>query len=144
MAAVAAALVLAGAPGLGLGRVLEPLGLYEDWTVFAPNPVHQHFVFEAVVEDAGGATHVWTVPRRSALTAAAGNRWELWANRVVRDDSSRLWRPAAQWVAHQERLAGHRPVRITLRRLYAELPPPGHASAALRWQGFDFYTLELG
>ena len=105
--------------------------------------MHQRFVLEAVVEDAGGATRVWSVPRRSAPAAAAGNRWELWANWVARDDSSRLWRPAAQWVARQERLAGRRPLRVTLRRLYADLPPPGAASTALRWQGFDFYTLEL-
>ena len=133
------AILLSNVPVLGIGRVLDTIGLSQIWSVFAPDPVSQKVDLSANVEFADGTQATWRPPRRAALDAALGYHWEMWEARAVRDDRSALWAPAARWIA---RHAGHDVVKVTLRRRWTDVPPLGAPRAPGPGE-FDFYTLVL-
>jgi hypothetical protein len=133
------AILLGNVPGIGIGRVLDTIGLSQIWSVFAPDPISQNVDLSADVEFADGTHARWRPPGRAAPDAALGYHWEMWESRVVRDDRSALWAPAARWIA---RNAGHDVVNVTLRRRWTDVPPPGARRAPGPGE-FDFYTLDL-
>jgi hypothetical protein len=139
---VLAAIVLGNVPGLGLGRVLDTVGLSQRWSVFAPEPASRRIDFSVRVDFADGGHATWRPPQRVALDAPLGYHWEMWAARVVRDDNSSLWEPAARWIARNEERPGRRVVSVTLRRRWSDVPAPG-ARQATGPQAFDFFTLDL-
>src|SRR5205085_1119815 len=116
------AMLLGNVPGIGIGRALDEVGLSQIWSVFAPNPASQKVDLSADVEFADGSHATWRPPHRGALDATLGYHWEMWAARVVRDDRSALWAPAARWIA---RHAGGHVVSVTLRRGWSDVPAPG-------------------
>jgi hypothetical protein len=131
---------------LGLGpaeRLTAAAGLDQAWSVFAPEPLQHEVVFEAEVLYADGGRTVWRPPRRDPLLAPLGYRLEMWTSRVVRDDDSQLWRPAASWIARRYADRARPPASVTLRRRWRSLPRPGWLSTPRIWHEFDFYTLHL-
>ena len=60
------------------GGPLEEVGLQQSWDVFAPDPIHQEVVFDAVVTFADGSEVRWRPPHARGLGADRSHRWELW------------------------------------------------------------------
>ena len=137
-----AAMLLGNVPGLGIGRALDEAGLSQRWSVFAPDPASRRIELSARVRFADGTGATWRPPHHGPLAAALDYHWEMWAARVVRDEDSSLWEPAARWIARNSERPGRRVVGVTLRRRWAEVPAPG-ARRASGAQAFDFYTLDL-
>ena len=139
---VLAAIVLGNLPGLGVGRVLNDVGLSQTWNVFAPEPATQAIDLSADVEFANGRHSTWRPPRRQALLAPLGYHWEMWAARVVSDDHANLWAPAARWIARHAAGSSRHVVRVTLRRRWVGLRVPGAGAARAGTAEFSFFTLD--
>ena len=137
-----AAILLGNLPGTGVGHALDTIGLSQRWSVFAPEPASRRIELSARVEFADGSYSTWRPPHRATVEAALGYHWEMWASRIVRDDASTLWEPAARWIARHGSWGGRRVVSVTLRRRWTDVPAPGVRSAPAP-QEFDFYTLDL-
>jgi hypothetical protein len=137
-----AVILLGNVPGLGVGRVLDEVGLSQRWGVFAPDPASRRIDLSARVTFADGSHAVWRPPHHGVLGATLDYHWEMWAARVVRDDDSELWAPAASWIARHGAWGGRRVVRVTLRRRWVDLAAPGSA-ATPPVQEFAFYTREF-
>jgi hypothetical protein len=118
-------------------------GLHQSWDVFAPDPIHQETVFSVLVTFADGTTTTWRPQRASAAFAARSNRWELWEDRLLRDEYSPWWDDAARFVAEQLRGEGRTPVRVALLRRWSDLPPPGMDPTLRAWNEFEFYAVDL-
>jgi hypothetical protein len=137
-------MLLGNVPGLGAGRLLDTIGLSQLWSVFAPEPASQVIDLSARVDFADGTSATWRPPRRGALLAPLGYHWEMWAARVVSDDNADLWAPAARWIASHGGWHRQRVVRVTLRRRWADVPPPStRGPAPSEAAEFEFFTLDL-
>jgi hypothetical protein len=138
------ALALAGSlwPRVFWDRFHEA-GLHPAWDGFAPDPIHNETEFSAVIAFADGTTVVWHPPRAAAPVAVRSHRWEMWEDRLLRDEFSSWWDDAARFVADQYREKGSRPVRVVLRRRWSPLPPPGMDPTLRAWNEFEFYALDL-
>lgn len=143
VAALLAAMVLASIPGTAVPRRATALGLGQNWALFAPDPLRARGELKAEIRYADGTTELWRPPAPRAVAQELGYRWQEWARELVRDDHSELWEPAARWIARTNTRGGQLPVRVTLRRRFALLPPPGGPESRPRWSEFDFYTLDL-
>lgn len=118
--------------------VVLPLGLDQDWSLFAPEP--RPFtvgVFARVGYD-DGRERVWRPPTgRSAYRAY---RWQKLVERLRADDGSALWEPTARWLARE---LGPGVRRVELVRTYRGTVRPGSGDAAPPLQQFSFYVLDL-
>ncbi|MDQ4133915.1 MAG: hypothetical protein M3179_12095 [Actinomycetota bacterium] len=106
-----------------LKPVVNAVGLDQTWAVFAPDPPRQEFELEARIAYADGTERVWRVPTGNPIVGAYRDyRWLKWAEWVTGGAHVLLMKPAAAWIARQERLAGRQPVSVTLVRQVFDLP----------------------
>jgi hypothetical protein len=147
LSAFVTALVALAAAGSVWPRVFwerfHEAGLHQSWDVFAPDPIHQETDFTALVTFADGTSATWRPPHAPAAVAVWSNRWELWQDRLLRDEYSPWWDDAARFVADLHRDHGRMPVRVALVRRWSELPPPGLDPRLRAWNEFEFYALDL-
>lgn len=134
-----AVMVLANLPVTDTNARLGTVGLEQGWDVFAPDPVSTHVELEAVVSLADGSEQTWRPPRADAVLAPAAYHWDMWTRTVLLGPSA-MADATARWVA--DRYRARHPVRVTLRRRWFTVPPPG-SSAPRRWHESDFYVLEV-
>ena len=126
---------------------LNAVGLDQNWRVFAADPRHVSLDLRARVSYADGTSGVWRLPRGSAVLGNYWDyRWRKWMENAVQESRrDQLWRPAALFVARQERRRGRRPVKVTLIRRTRPLYPPGAPGPDRgRWEARPYYTLRLG
>jgi hypothetical protein len=114
-----------------LKPVVNAAGLDQTWAVFAPDPPRQEIELEARIAYADGTERTWRVPTGNALLGAYRDyRWLKWAEWMTSGSRVLLLKPAAAWIARQERLAGRRPVSVTLVRQVSDLPIGGGRTPA--------------
>jgi hypothetical protein len=83
-------------------RDVLPLGLDQDWALFAPDPRGFSVGVYARVTYADGDERRWVPPRGGHLLAPYRTyRWQKYVERLRADDYSSLWEPTARWVADQ-------------------------------------------
>jgi hypothetical protein len=125
------AVVVWNLPDSDLGRrsqfrlkpVVNAAGLDQTWAVFAPDPPRQEFELEARIAYVDGTERVWRVPTGNPVLGAYRDyRWLKWAEWMTGGTQVQLMKPAAVWIAREERLAGRRPVSVTLLRQVSDLP----------------------
>jgi hypothetical protein len=115
------------------GRYMYPLGLWQSWIMFAPNPAMHNAYVEAEVTFRDGSRTTWTFPRMDKLgyfERLRKERYRKWANERVVYMFSRpdpvLAEAAAKFVVRQ---LGTRPDNppetVELVRYRAYIPPPG-------------------
>lgn len=123
------------------GRVVQGLGLEQDWALFAPDPRSFSVGVYATVTFRDGRTQTWVPPHNGVLLAPYRNyRWQKYVERLRADDYSGLWEPTARWVARQ---AGDGVTRVVLTRTFQDTQPPGDPGPRHAPGRYDFYTLDL-
>jgi hypothetical protein len=124
-----------------VGRVLLPLGLDQDWALFAPDPRSFSVGLYARVTKADGSVQLWYPPVDGVVAAPYRSyRWQKYVERVRADDYAGLWEPTARWVARQ--VDGD--VRqVVLVRTYRDALTPGVLGPRAERGSYDFFTLEL-
>lgn len=123
------------------GRVLLPLGLDQDWALFAPDPRAFSVGLYARLTYADGRRRVLTPPDRGRVLAPYRTyRWQKYVERVRADDYRLLWEPTARWFAAQ---GGNGVTRVELVRTFRDSVVPGSGTSGPEWREFAFYALDL-
>lgn len=128
-----------------VGRVLLPLGLDQDWALFAPDPRGFSVGFSARVTLADGTERTWSPPVEGRVLAPYRSyRWQKFDERVRADDFAGLWEPTARWVARQVAEDTDGEVRrVVLVRTFRDALRPGTLGPRVERGSYDFYSLEL-
>lgn len=135
----------AGAPREALrpaaARVLYPIGLDQDWALFAPDPRVFSVGVYARITYADGRERIRVPPHNGrVLTPYRTYRWQKYVERLRADDYASLWEPTARWIA---RAAGPDVTKVVLVRTFRDAVVPGSGDKRVQRGEFAFYTLDL-
>ena len=122
-------------------HVLLPLGLDQDWALFAPDPRGFSVGVDARLTYADGRERTITPPHNGRFLAPYRTyRWQKDVERLRADDYASLWEPTARWLAREH---GPGVRKVELVRTFRDAVTPGSTDARPRRGEFSFYTLEL-
>ena len=126
----------------GVRPAVYMLGLYQSWSVFAPNPSTASVAVEADIHFADGDVVRHRFPHGDDLVGAYREyRWRKWERRVRLDRYDHLWRDAAEWLAARYEDDGT-VERIVLIRRFSDTPEPGSDEERI-WQSVEFYEYDV-
>lgn len=149
MAVLAVAVVIwnmpAGRPREALrpaaAHVLYPIGLDQDWALFAPDPRAFSVGVYARIMYADGRERIRVPPHNGRVLAPYRSyRWQKYVERLRADDYASLWEPTARWIARD---AGPGVTKVVLVRTFRDAVVPGSGEARVPRGEYAFYTLEL-
>lgn len=124
-----------------VGPVLLPIGLDQDWSVFAPRPRDFTVGWLARVTYEDGLEKTWRTPGNGLwLQPYAGYRWQKYNERIRGDDFNGLWDEAARYVAKD---AGPGVVRVELFREFRPVVVPGTGGTRPPLETTSFYSLDI-
>jgi hypothetical protein len=122
-------------------HVLLPIGLDQDWALFAPDPRTFSVGVYARITYVDGKERIRVPPHNGHLLAPYRNyRWQKYIERLRADDYQSLWEPTARWIARD---AGPGVTRVVLVRTFRDAVVPGSGKKRVEGGEFAFYTLEL-
>jgi hypothetical protein len=146
MALLAAAVLVWNLPASGLradvaptaALVLYPVGLDQDWALFAPDPRRFSVGLYARVSYADGRERIWSPPARGKFVVPYRTyRWQKFVERARADGNPQLWETTARWLARE---LGPGVVKVVLVRTFQEAVTPGSGDARKRTAEFSYYT----
>lgn len=118
-------------------HVLLPLGLDQDWSLFAPEPRAFSVGVYARVTYADGSVRTRVPPHNGHLLAPYRTyRWQKYVERLRADDYSSLWEPTARWIADD---AGPGVTKVDLVRTFRDVVTPGSSKPRMHRGEFVFY-----
>jgi hypothetical protein len=110
-------------------RYLVPLGLWQYWNMFAPNPMRKTFALEADVVDARGGRHRFAFPRLIGVPpwrSLWGYRHAKYAHCTAIEGGPAYREFAARHAVRRLGLpTGSFPIEVRLLHLVRPTPPPG-------------------
>jgi hypothetical protein len=109
---------------------------WQDWAMFAPNPVQTNQYLGAHVIFENGSWKEYTLPRLDQmgwLEAWARKRYRKLKNRLIDEKNRELYEDLARWIAREQGEPGNRAIRVTL--LVYDAPIPRHDRKELRDPG---------
>lgn len=122
-------------------HVLLPIGLDQDWALFAPDPRAFSVGVYARISYSDGRERIRVPPHNGHLLAPYRTyRWQKYVERLRADDYSNLWEPTARWIASG---AGPGVTKVVLVRTFRDAVVPGSGQARVTRGEFAFYTLDL-
>lgn len=123
------------------GRIVQPVGLEQDWGLFAPEPRGSSVSMFATITHRDGRTERWEPPEGGLFLAPYRTyRWQKFVERLRADDYERMWNPTARWIARQ---AGPGVTRVVLTRRFRPVVVPGEDGPRPAAELFSYFTLEL-
>jgi hypothetical protein len=122
-------------------HVLYPIGLDQDWALFAPDPRTFSVGVYARITYADGHEKIKVPPHNGHLVAPYRNyRWQKYVERLRADDYSSLWAPTARWIARDN---GPGVTKVVLVRTFRDAVTPGDGGKRPARGEYAFYTLDL-
>ena len=122
-------------------HVINPIGLDQDWALFAPDPRTFSVGVYVRITYADGRERIRVPPHNGHLLAPYRTyRWQKYVERLRADDYQNLWEPTARWIARD---AGPGVTKVTLVRTFRDAVVPGSGKDRVKRGEFAFYTLEL-
>ena len=122
-------------------HVLYPIGLDQDWALFAPDPRSFSVGVYARITYADGRERIRVPPHNGHLLAPYRTyRWQKYVERLRADDYQSLWEPTARWIARD---AGPGVTKVVLVRTFRDAVVPGSGKQRVTRGKFAFYTLDL-
>lgn len=101
-----------------------PLGLDQNWSMYAPDPPQRQESVEVHIAMADGSDKVWTPPRLNPVFGVAfSHRWRGFKERLVTQPQIRP--DFVRWVVRDLTGPDDRPVHVEMLLRTEELPPPG-------------------
>lgn len=121
--------------------VLYPLGLDQDWALFAPEPRRFSVGLYARVSYADGHERIWAPPARGLLLAPYRTyRWQKYVERARADDYPNLREETARWLTRE---LGPGVTKVVLVRTFREAVTPGSPGTREEPAQFAYYTLRV-
>jgi hypothetical protein len=118
--------------------LLVPVGLDQDWSVFAPSPRAFTVGFLAKVTYEDGSTKTWEPPEIGKVIAPLRTyRWQKYDERIRADDYATYWYDAARFIAKD---AGPGVTHVELLRRFQPVVIPGSGEKRKPLETFSFYT----
>jgi hypothetical protein len=122
-------------------HVLYPIGLDQDWALFAPDPRAFSVGVYARVTYTDGRERRYVPPHNGYLLAPYRTyRWQKYVERLRADDFSSLWEPTARWIARD---SGPGVRKVVLVRTFRDVVVPGSGEDRVARGEYAFYTLDL-
>lgn len=129
---------------------LDASGLWQGhWALFAPDVLKRNARVSAELEDTNGISLHWQSPRFHDLSIferfRAFREGEFFDN-IRNNDFSGAWDSVASYLARTEfpaDLAGHKLMRVRLRRHWWDIPAPGQEIPPPDEQWHQFYVKEF-
>src|SRR3954471_10114941 len=122
-------------------HVLYPIGLDQDWALFAPDPRTFSVGVYARITYADGHERVKVPPHNGHLLAPYRTyRWQKYVERLRADEYQFLWDVTARWIAKEN---GPGVKKVVLVRTFRDAVTPGKDAKRPARGEFAFYTLEL-
>lgn len=119
-------------------HVVMPIGLDQDWALFAPDPRGFSVGVYARITYADGHTRTRVPPHNGHLLAPYRTyRWQKYVERLRADDYSSLWEPTARWLADD---SGPGVTQVELVRTFRDAVTPGDKGPRKPAGTFSFYT----
>jgi hypothetical protein len=123
-------------------------GLFQNWDMFAPDPLRLNLRVDAEVAFRDGTTRIWEFPRMDALGFVDRyykERYRKYATEYLRtDNGNEALRPdAARYIARLNNdQPSNPPVTVTLYRSWSEIQParPDGSYRAGPWSRVSFFT----
>jgi hypothetical protein len=104
--------------------VAVPLGLEQNWSMYAPNPPRRQENIEVHIAMADGTEKVWTLPRLNPVFGVAfSHRWRRFKESLLTEKQLRP--DFVHWVVREMTTPGDHPIRADLLLLTEKIPPPG-------------------
>jgi hypothetical protein len=109
-----------------IGPYFSLMGLQQEWSLFAPDPLVVNSYVDAHVALQNGEVRIWTFPQLETLDFKerySKARYRKYAGWLYRNDFSYAWPDAARYVARQFQSSASRPRSVDLVRHWARIPP---------------------
>ena len=111
-----------------LSSIALPLGLDQNWSMYAPNPPRRQEDIEVHVALADGSERAWAPPRLNPIFGVAfSHRWRRFKESLVTQPQIRP--DFVRWVVRELTDPADRPVHVEMLLRTKELPPPGVSEA---------------
>ncbi len=107
--------------------VLQWSGLWQEWSMFAPNPPTSNFGIGAEITFQDGTRQYWNIPSMQEfgyLQRYQKERWRKWGEYVRLDSYSGIWPDTARWIARQFPSRSNPPVYVVLTRYWTPIAKP--------------------
>jgi hypothetical protein len=118
----ASAITRAAAPVVN--AIALPLGLDQNWAVFAPRPPSRQDNVEVNVTMTSGVTRTWTLPRANPVFGVpTSHRWRKLKETLVTTPTLRP--DFAHWAVRRLTPSGDRAVHVEMILRTVGMPPPG-------------------
>jgi hypothetical protein len=121
-------------------------GLFQDWSMFAPDPSKLNSYIEAEIWYRDGSREMWAFPRMNELGYVDRyfkERYRKFATEYLRlDSNSALWPDAARYLARTHRNPTNPPTGVRLIRSWSEISPPGPGGEFRHtpWAHYPYFT----
>ncbi len=106
-----------------------PLGLWQNWSMFAPNPMQNTLTLEALAIDKNGMMHNFVFPKMSDFSIWQGVprvRHSKFTSYFANDEFAVLREVGARHVIRELKIPPEAfPVEVELRFVVRDTPPPG-------------------
>jgi hypothetical protein len=107
-----------------VNAVALPLGLDQNWALFAPKPPSRQDNVEVNVSLASGTVRTWTLPKANPVFGVpTSHRWRKFKESLVTTPNVRA--DFVHWVVRRLTPAGDRAVGVEMILRTVDMPPPG-------------------
>jgi hypothetical protein len=121
---------------------LNFVGLWQNWKMFAPQPVSDDIELFAVLDWRDGHREILALPGRAlAPSFAVGAEWTKWERFLNLDSFAYLRRDAALWIARRIDPGGTRLHQVTLVERIRPVPIPGQTATTIPATTRQLYVL---
>lgn len=127
--------------------------LWQNWEMFSPSPQTINFHLDAEVTLRDGDRRTWIFPRMEHLgyfERYQKERYRKWRERIRQDSYASVWPDTARFIIRSfNDDPANPPVRISLARHWADIPPPKAAhhqpipSSYLHGNHYTFFNYEV-
>ncbi len=99
-------------------------GLWQGWSMFAPDPLRINIDLDATIAFQDGTHAQWIFPRMERLgifERYQKERYRKWRERIREDASALVWPDTARFIARLQHTPDHIPVHVTLTRHWSDI-----------------------
>ncbi len=130
-----------------IGPYFSLMGLTQEWTLFAPDPIAANSYVDAQVVLENGDVRTWNFPRLESLDFTgrySKARYRKFTGWLYRENFAYAWPDTARYVASQFKDSVPPPRTVKLLRHWSRIPPINAAATSqAAWHSIVFYVYQV-